>query len=662
LSGFSKAYGFTVASGTSVEPTLTLTAGSLVSLLNGVMYTLQVKDASGAWVTLDTNGSRGLLDLVTIGERGVRVSIDALPGGDYRLVVSSTGIGLLTTVSTQLQVDTTSLTQFNATPGPAVTGNVISDTGTDGQADQTGPDHAAQLQILKSGSYVGAGNGTMVQGLYGTLTIDASGHYSYTPNGTAGSVGKVDVFSYQLVHPNGMSDTANLYVRIDSPQATEVWSDSNLGSPATLVDATNDVAATAITLVNKVDTTTTALGSLKVPLGGTSASYGTHVDANTVSDLTVVVNATNLLSLLPKVTVSLYKLDTTTDQYVLVNSYNGGALLNLGVSGYGISFKGQTTGTYQVTVAVGGLGLLSTINTSVINVATSTNQFVPGSYTPVSGNLLTDTAGGGADVLGSPYTVLSVLLAGSYVTPGYNGTTIAGTYGSLLVQADGSYTYTLNPGQSSAVIGHQDVFTYQLTHPSGATDTATLTVDLDQAGAVSSQSFAALGSVDDHGAAPVASAVASELIQGTDGNDTLDGSHGGAVTLQGGAGDDTLIVSDQQFTSVDGGTGTDTLVWAGGDAAINLGDLQSRIHNIEVLDLNHTSAVSLTVSLADVVAITSPDNSTLLINGDNKDSVHMTDTWAADGTHQANGVDYTQYTPQEDPSHHLWVQNGIQVV
>ena len=123
-----------------------------------------------------------------------------------------------------------------------------------------------------------------------------------------------------------------------------------------------------------------------------------------------------------------------------------------------------------------------------------------------------------------------------------------------------------------------------------------------------------------------------------------------------------MIISDQHFAAVDGGTGTDTLLWAGGDAAINLGDLQSRIHNIEVLDLNPTSAVSLTVSLADLVAITSPDNSTLLIKGDSKDSVHMTDAWAADGTHQAGGIDYTQYTPQEDPSHHLWVQNGIQVV
>ena len=173
------------------------------------------------------------------------------------------------------------------------------------------------------------------------------------------------------------------------------------------------------------------------------------------------------------------------------------------------------------------------------------------------------------------------------------------------MQADGRYTYTLTPGQTDAVIGREDVFTYQLRHPNGTTDTATLTIDLEQAGAVVTTSFAALStvaSVDDHSATAIA-ATGAELIQGTAGNDTLDGSHGGAVTLQGGAGNDTLIIADQHFASVDGGTGTDTLLWAGGDATINLGDLQDRINNIEVLDLNHTSAVALTISLADLMSL-----------------------------------------------------------
>jgi hypothetical protein len=80
----------------------------------------------------------------------------------------------------------------------------------------------------------------------------------------------VDVFSYQLVHPNGLSDAANLYVRIDSPQATEVWSDTNYAAPATVVDAVNDVGFSHLTLANRVDTSSSTLGSLNLPVIGTA--------------------------------------------------------------------------------------------------------------------------------------------------------------------------------------------------------------------------------------------------------------------------------------------------------------------------------------------------------------------------------------------------------
>jgi len=285
---------------------------------------------------------------------------------------------------------------------------------------------------------------------------------------------------------------------------------------------------------------------------------------------------------------------------------------------------------------------------------------VVGGYTAVNGNLITDPAG--ADNLGSSLTVLSVLVAGNtYAVPGHNGITVAGTYGSLLVHADGSYTYTLNNGLTSAVIGQHDTFTYELTHPNGTSDTATLTINLDGATGFTATSSMLADSGDD-GTALVAAAASSEVIAGTDGNDHLDGSQGGHITLQGGAGDDTLVVVDQQFASVDGGTGTDTLLWGGGDASIDLGNLVGRVHDIEIIDLNDTSSVALTLNLADVVAITETGKDTLIIKGDEKDSVHLTDSWTLTGSPSADGVDYNQYTAQEDPSHHLWVQNGIHVV
>ncbi|WDY57213.1 BapA/Bap/LapF family large adhesin [Pseudomonas sp. PSKL.D1] len=661
LSGFSKTYTWTVAAGTTVDPTLTLTTNSVLALLNNSTFTLQVKNAAGAWVTIATGNTQGLLDLIIL-PLGIQVDMGTLQAGDYRLTVASGGIGLVTTVTTTLDIVATSLTQFTGT-GTPVSGNVISDPGTDGTTDSRGPDSAAVLQVFKDGSYVAAGSATTVQGLYGTLVIRADGSYTYTPNGTPSSVGKVDVFNYQLVHANGLTDTATLYVRIDSPQATEIWSNTNLGAPATVVDAVNDIDSTGITLVNRESTSSATLGTLSLPvIGARNATYTTTVAADTTADLQVVVNSTNLLTLLGNTTIALYKLNTTTGQYVLVQSVPGSSLLTLLGGGAAYTFQDQTAGSYQIRVSSSGIGLLSSITTSLNTTTTHLNDFVVSSYTPVTGNLITDTSGGSADNLGSTLTVLSVLVAANtYAIPGHNGVSVAGTYGTLVVQADGSYTYTLNSGLTSAVIGQHDTFTYELTHPNGTTDTATLTINLENAASFTTFTSLLADTGDDSLTVAAASA-STEVIAGTDGNDHLDGSQGGHITLQGGAGDDTLVVVDQDFTSVEGGTGTDTLLWGGGDASIDLGNLVGRVHDIEIIDLNDTSAVSLTLNLADVVAITETGNNTLLIKGNDQDSVHMTDTWTQAGTQVADGIDYTQYTAQEDPSHHLWVQNGIHVV
>ncbi|WP_079229676.1 BapA/Bap/LapF family large adhesin [Pseudomonas putida] len=663
LSGFSKTYTWTVAAGTTVDPTLTLTTNSVLALLNNSTFTLQVKNAAGAWVTIATGNTQGLLDLIVL-PLGLQVDIGKLQAGDYRLTVASGGIGLVTQVTTNLDIEATSLTQFTGT-GTATSGNVITDPGTNGVVDSLGPDSGAVLKVLINGTYVTAasGAGTTVQGQYGTLVIHADGSYTYTPSGSPSSVGKVDVFSYELVHPNGLTATANLYVRIDSPQATEIWNDGNLGAPATVVDAVNDVDSSHVTLANRVDSSSATLGSLSLPLiGSRSATYTTTVAADTTANLQVVVNSTNLLGLLNGTTIQLLKLNPATGQYVLVETVNGGSLISLLGGGAGYTFQNQGAGTYHIVVSAGGIGLASSITTSLNTTTTHLTEFVVSSATVASGNLITDPAG--TDNLGSALTVLSVLTAANTFTiPGYNGVSVAGTYGTLLVHADGSYTYTLNSGLTSAVIGQHDTFTYELTHPNGTTDTATLTVNLDNAASITTFSALVADTADDSVTlASVAATASSEVLAGTDGNDHLVGSHGGHITLEGGAGNDILEVVDQNFASVDGGTGTDTLLWGGGDTSIDLGTLAERIHNIEVIDLNHTSAVALTLNLADVVAITETGNDTLIIKGDDKDSVHMTDNWALVGNQTVDGIDYNQYTAQEDPSHHLWVQNSIHVV
>jgi len=54
-------------------------------------------------------------------------------------------------------------------------------------------------------------------------------------------------------------------------------------------------------------------------------------------------------------------------------------------------------------------------------------------------------------------------------------TIINGQYGQLSINSDGTYTYTSNGTNTTAV---QDVFTYALTDFDGDTDTAELTINI----------------------------------------------------------------------------------------------------------------------------------------------------------------------------------------
>ncbi|MGB9366340.1 MAG: calcium-binding protein [Xanthobacteraceae bacterium] len=119
---------------------------------------------------------------------------------------------------------------------------------------------------------------------------------------------------------------------------------------------------------------------------------------------------------------------------------------------------------------------------------------------------------------------------------------LAGTYGTLTLNSDGSYSYSPNnaaahdllPGQAAT-----DVFTYTVADGQNATATATLTFNITGV----TNTFS--GTAGD------------DTLTGTAGPDTLDG-QGGNDILIGGAGADTLI----------GGAGTDTASYSSAPAAV----------------------------------------------------------------------------------------------
>ena len=130
--------------------------------------------------------------------------------------------------------------------------------------------------------------------------------------------------------------------------------------------------------------------------------------------------------------------------------------------------------TFEGAAGVGVLGSLSVTGTDTD--FTDVSAVVTG---PATGNVITDPGTGGEVDVVSPQTVVqSVTVGGVTIPVTVDGTVVAGEYGTLVIDRDGSYTYT--PDADAAGIGQVDVFQYNLLDGSdGETETATLSITID---------------------------------------------------------------------------------------------------------------------------------------------------------------------------------------
>ncbi|MBP1682296.1 MAG: putative uncharacterized hemolysin-type calcium-binding protein [Proteobacteria bacterium] len=186
-----------------------------------------------------------------------------------------------------------------------------------------------------------------------------------------------------------------------------------------------------------------------------------------------------------------------------------------------------------------------------------------------------------------------------------------------------------------------------------STDTASVSITRDTSGSLGSSSSATTDDI------LIDTNSSATTLNGYAGNDILIGGSG-ADTLNGGAGNDVLVY-DGADTLIDGGTGTDTLLFAA-DATVDLSSiasLDSKIDNIEVLDLTHAS-VNLTINPDDVLEITDSSSTILKILGDSNDTVasSSTSTWAASTDQSSVDAGFTRYE-NADHTIKIDVQNTI---
>ncbi|MBJ7438893.1 MAG: VCBS domain-containing protein [Sphingopyxis sp.] len=362
----------------------------------------------------------------------------------------------------------------------AETGNVISGTGTTSGAagaDTQGADGATLNGITAGTGTTFVAPGTVIQGQYGTLTIDAQGNYSYV-RGANTPGGVTDVFTYRLTDGDGDTSTATLTISIgDSPSVITFIPTEGAGTivneaelpprntetPGSSFDGDNETTTGTITFTSRD-------GVASVTINGVAVTPGA-LPQQIFSDATGTLVITG------------YTYNPVTGQGSITYSYT---LKDNTLNGNGttVSFDVVVT-DLDGDVADGDLNIriIDDVPTAVNDADSATED---GPLT-ADGNVLTGVGGGDANatdgVADTPGADGATVTA---VTGGSVGTAFATAYGTLTLNADGSYTYVLNnaaqPVQGlSAGETLTEVFTYTITDGDGDTSTATLTITINGA-------------------------------------------------------------------------------------------------------------------------------------------------------------------------------------
>ncbi len=330
-----------------------------------------------------------------------------------------------------------------------LTGNVLSNDVQGADRVPTGP--------ITAGTFVGT---------YGTLVLAADGSYTYTLDTTDtdfknlhGGGNGIETFTYTLKDADGDISTANLVLNI-----------SNLNDPVTLNGL--NVNGGELTVFEKNLGDGSSPGSAALTQSGSfTVTALDGVQTLTVGGITVVSggvssgfpqSATTALG--NTLTITGYDASTgvVTYSYTLLDNENhptanGANSLSESFTVTATDTDGSTaSGSIDVNIVD---DLPAAVNDT--NAVTATEVQLT-----LTGNVLTNDVQG-ADRVTGPIT------AGTFV----------GTYGTLVLAADGSYTYTLNPNDQDFINLHGggtgvESFTYTLRDADGDTSTATLKLNV----------------------------------------------------------------------------------------------------------------------------------------------------------------------------------------
>jgi len=361
------------------------------------------------------------------------------------------------------------------------TGNVLTGTGTisgAAGADTPGADGASLTGIRGASGESGFSAPGTVQGQYGTLTINAQGGYSYVRNpGTPGGVS--DVFTYQITDGDGDTSTATLTIGIaDAPTIiTFVPGEGDGGTVVYEADLGPRNGETPGSAFAGGDASTSGTVTFTALDGIGSVSIGGVVVTPGSLPQTIAADATGTL------VVTGYGYDPATGQGSVTYVYT---LIDNRLDGDG------TTVSFDLVITdANGDAATASLAVDIVDdmpTARADSDSVTEDGTAVAdGNVLTGSGGtdangtdGVADVQGADGATVTAVAGGTVGEP------LAGAYGSLTLNSDGSYSYALNNG-AQAVQGLAagetltETFAYTITDGDGDTSTTTLTITINGA-------------------------------------------------------------------------------------------------------------------------------------------------------------------------------------
>ena len=369
-----------------------------------------------------------------------------------------------------------------------------------------------------------------------------------------------------------------------------------------------------------------ALGGLvDVSLLESSSVFQVDVAADNTQTLTVDGSGNELLSLSALLggnndfNLEIYRQETGSNQAELVQLQEAFLDYSPGILGaFGSwsaveltlqSFTGGDTGATYFVVATNPAandGLLSLGALADINIVTTASVLIDYSNPIITASVVNGDVTTNDDGVGQSIVVTNV-----NGDPISGATSIIGTYGTLVIDSNGAYTYT--PNEDVNVIGQTDAFEYTIDDGNGNTDIATLNISITS---------------DYTPPAPAAASMSATSF--TLAADT------GTIELP----DTSLTTSSEGF---------EILSFEGADQVISLSDMMQP----DIIDISGIGANTLNVAAKDI-------NSAIYVRGDSDDTVDLEgDSWSNVGQTVSEGEIYDVWQSGVDTSTQIYIDTDI---